>query len=125
MDLTPQQFHTILQLGNEGSLQMGALAQLCGITEKTITGVVDRLEREKLVQRIRDSTDRRVIRVRLSPKGEFAFKKVRTIMLLKLERMMSFLDPPDRQHLLRIMEKLLERMKALSGAENLSKKAVL
>ena len=40
-DLTPPQAHTVLALGHEGTLTMGELSRRCGITEKTITGVID------------------------------------------------------------------------------------
>ncbi len=123
-ELTPQQVNTLFQLGREGALQMGELARMCGITEKTITGVVDRLEREKYVQRLRDSADRRVVRVQLSHKGAAAHRRVRNHLLLKLNAFMELLDPGDRRDLLRVMENLLERMKARSGGHTEARKAV-
>jgi DNA-binding MarR family transcriptional regulator len=120
LDLTPQQFHTILQLGTEGPFQMGELARVCGITEKTITGVVDRLERGGYVHRVRGSPDRRVIRVRLSPKGVAASKRIKSHMLEKVHSLMQLLDVGDRRQMLRIMEKLLTRLKSLAESSGSS-----
>jgi DNA-binding MarR family transcriptional regulator len=54
--LTPPQIHALLWLGQEETLAMGELARRLGITEKTVTGLVDRLEREGYVLRIAASS---------------------------------------------------------------------
>ena len=68
MQLTPPQAHTLMWLGEDGALTMGVLARRAGITEKTITGVVDRLEASGLLERVRSEEDRRSVSVRLTEK---------------------------------------------------------
>ena len=63
LELTPPQLHGVMWLGQDGPLPMGELARRVGVTEKTITGIVDRLEREGYAQRERDPGDRRVVHV--------------------------------------------------------------
>src|SRR5688500_5634804 len=70
MGLGPAQIHALMWLREDGPLTMGVLAQRCGVTDKTITGVVDRLERDGYVGRERDLEDRRVVRVALVKKGK-------------------------------------------------------
>jgi DNA-binding MarR family transcriptional regulator len=41
----------------------------------TITGLIDRLEKKALVERDRDQTDRRVIKLRLTSKGKGLVKR--------------------------------------------------
>src|SRR4051812_31194817 len=53
MNINPAQMHTMLWLGSDGPLTMGEIARRLGITEKTVTGIVDRLERDKYCQRVR------------------------------------------------------------------------
>src|SRR5262245_19644810 len=48
------------------------LAERCGVGGSTAVGVVDRLEKAGLVQRERDRADRRVVRVRLTERGQKA-----------------------------------------------------
>ena len=55
--LTVPQLHALLWLGQDGTLTMGALAQRVGVTEKTITGVVDRLSAAGHLERVRDGQD--------------------------------------------------------------------
>ena len=45
------------------------LAERCGMGGSTVVGIVDRLEAQGLVQRERDREDRRVVRVRVTPRG--------------------------------------------------------
>ncbi len=45
----------------KGAMTAGELAQLTGLTTGAVTGLIDRLERKKLVKRQYDKTDRRKI----------------------------------------------------------------
>jgi DNA-binding MarR family transcriptional regulator len=55
------QFLTLLR--THGSMTPGQLAGATGLTSGTVTGVIDRLEKAKLVRRERDSGDRRKVLV--------------------------------------------------------------
>jgi DNA-binding MarR family transcriptional regulator len=112
LELTPPQLHTVLWLGQDGPLPMGELARRVGITEKTITGVVDRLEREGHVQRERDSADRRVVQVRLTDQGEALAGQLRQQVHGKFCGFLSLLESEDCAALLRVFERLVERTSA-------------
>jgi len=62
-------------LGLEGPRSMAAIGQQLGLTPSTMTGLVDRLEEQGLVRRDRHSTDRRAFLLRLTRKGETAFRR--------------------------------------------------
>ncbi len=110
MQLTPAQIHALLWLGHDGPLTMGELARRIGTTEKTVTGVVDRLEREDRVRRERDAHDRRVVRARLTHEGEGAYRRIDGHIDEKVAELLAKLDPPDRRALFRIFQKLHARM---------------
>jgi DNA-binding MarR family transcriptional regulator len=116
LDLTPVQVHLVLWLGNDGPLTMGELARRVAVTEKTITGIVDRLERDRLVQRERDPADRRVVHVRLAPAGEGLHRRIDAEIGAKLTGFLALMDGPDRRELIRILEKLNARLAGTSGA---------
>ena len=48
LNLTPAQIHAVMWLGLDGAMPMCELAPPLRSTEKTITGLVDPLEREEL-----------------------------------------------------------------------------
>jgi DNA-binding MarR family transcriptional regulator len=113
---TPAQVHGILWLGRDGALTMGELARRLGVSEKTITGVVDRLEREKYLVRQRDPKDRRIVRVVLTKKGQGVEKEFRLHIRKKLAALLELFDPEDRRALQRLLKKLIARMPTVQEA---------
>lgn len=116
LQFTPPQVHALLWLGQDGALTMGELARRLGVTEKTVTGVVDRLEREGHLMRERSAADRRVVRCRLTPDGQATWQKLERFTLQGMGQLISILDTSDRKALFRILEKLLRRIDSQAGA---------
>jgi DNA-binding MarR family transcriptional regulator len=110
--LTPPQIHGLLWLGHEGPLTMGDLARHLSVTEKTVTGIVDRLERDRIVQRSRDGADRRVVRVRLTARGGTLYRRIDAGFQAKVASLLALLDPADRRALFRILDTLRARLAA-------------
>jgi DNA-binding MarR family transcriptional regulator len=109
---TAPQVHALAWLGVDGALTMGMLAQRLGVTEKTVTGIVDRLEGLGLAERVRDDADRRIVHVRLTGTGKTEHERMRSNVISQLERLMAVLDVEDRGELLRIIQTLTERLTA-------------
>lgn len=64
---------TVLMMLNrtpDAPVMPSQLADTCGVTKATITGLVDGLERDGLVERLPSAEDRRAVFVRLSAKGQ-------------------------------------------------------
>jgi DNA-binding MarR family transcriptional regulator len=109
-NFTHPQVHAMGWLGNDGAMSMGNLARLLGVTEKTVTGVVDRLEALGMVERVREAADRRIVHVQLTANGRAEYEQMHDKVLATLERLMGALDAEDRGQLLRIFQKLNDRM---------------
>ena len=112
MQLTPSQVHALLWLGHDGGHTMGELARRLGITEKTMTGVVDRLEREGFVQRERSATDRRVVHSNLTAEGQRVYQRLDRVLRQQMGVLLDMLDAEDRKALFRLLEKLIQRSEA-------------
>ena len=110
--LTPPQIHTLLWLGRDGALTMGDLARRVAVTEKTATGLVDRLERDGLALRTRDAADRRVVHVRLTARGAAQHRRIEAGVLDGMARFLGLLDAGDRRALFRIVDRLIARLGA-------------
>ncbi|MGC5029924.1 MarR family winged helix-turn-helix transcriptional regulator [Micromonospora sp. DT229] len=67
--LTQAGMVTLMALAEHGELPHRAVAELCFVRPATLTGIVDTLERDGLVQRRRDGTDRRTVKLTLTPTG--------------------------------------------------------
>ncbi len=71
-----QTYDTLLQTfeaGDEG-IRMSDLARAVSLTKAGLTALVDRLETRGLLERVNDSADRRVIRIKLTKDGNKAFR---------------------------------------------------
>lgn len=69
-DLTPTMRAAVGTIAREGPLTLGELAASEQVAPPTVTKVVAKLEERGLVEREADPTDRRVVRVVLSDRGE-------------------------------------------------------
>ncbi len=67
--LTPSQLIVLSELASSESLQPGELARAASLKQATISILLDRLQERGLVQRARGDTDRRTVRVQITPEG--------------------------------------------------------
>lgn len=70
LELTPTQHFILSQLWESDGQQFKELAEKCGCSRSTITGVVDTMEKKKLVIRELHPSDRRSLLVKLTEKGK-------------------------------------------------------
>jgi DNA-binding MarR family transcriptional regulator len=114
LDLSAPHIHCLLWLGIEKVLTMGEISRRLGITEKSCTGLVDRLEAAGHTKRERDQDDRRVVRVRLTDVGASLFEVMNAGVSAKFRLLLGVLDPSDRSALCNILEKLRDRLSSLA-----------
>lgn len=60
-DLTLAQVRTLFLIAHEAPLPMGRIAEILGVSVASASGIVDRLERHRLVVREHRTDDRRVV----------------------------------------------------------------
>jgi DNA-binding MarR family transcriptional regulator len=68
--VTSAQLNCLLALHENGPLPPSQIAKHMMVNSSTVTGVIDRLEQKGLVTRQRNSPDRRIINIQLTPGGE-------------------------------------------------------
>jgi DNA-binding MarR family transcriptional regulator len=76
LGLTPGQFDVIAELEGTDGLTCAELSEQTLTTKGTLTGVLDRLEHKRLIQRGHVGGDRRATRVQLTQKGLSLFQEV-------------------------------------------------
>jgi len=70
-DLTPTVIKALFAFTDDtGEYPIGELGKNAQVKRSTITDMVDRLERDGVAERVRTSSDRRVVKVRLTEKGK-------------------------------------------------------
>lgn len=88
--LTPAQHQLLLAVrGHEDELgpTIGDIAGYLFLRHHSAVGLVDRAEAAGLVQRLEDQTDRRVVRLRLTPRGEGILVQLSRLHLEELTRL--------------------------------------
>lgn len=107
--LTQAQFDIIATLGNTDGMTFKQIGERTLITKGTLTGVVDRLERDGLVRRHGDADDARCTQVRLTAKGEHVFERVFPHHIAALKLHFDGLSTAE----LHEAERMLKKMRAL------------
>ena len=107
--LTPSQFDILTVLSDEGAIPLNRLSERLCCACSNVTGLVDRLERDGLVNRERSSEDRRVILLDLTDKGREILKSVPVGGCCGM-RFDGILDKDEEAELRRILEKLIAAM---------------
>lgn len=74
--ITLAQFFILAYLHHEGTSNMTDLARFMDVTTAAMTGIVSRLVKAGYVQRQADPKDRRIINIKLAPKGKSVVEKV-------------------------------------------------
>ncbi len=92
-NITLPQLICLKEVADHGPIAIGALTQIVFINNSTVTGIIDRLETRKLVQRVRISKDRRQVHVEITRAGlkflEDAPTPIHHRFIEKLEQMES------------------------------------
>lgn len=68
--LTQQQFFLLIALYEQDGISITALAEKVALEKPTLTGLLDRMERDGLVERTTVAGDRRAFRIMLSARAE-------------------------------------------------------
>lgn len=113
-DLTPTLIKSLYAFQDANkAYPIGELGRNARVKSSTITDMVDRLERDGIAERFRDNGDRRIIKVRLTEKGnkirqEFAQKSRKEFAAL-----FAKLDEKEKNALLHHLESAYQILKKI------------
>lgn len=104
--LTGPQLTILKLLESFADLSLSTLSERIRAQNSTVTGIVDRMEREGLVRRERSKADRRVVHIRLSEKGAKLAREIQVEPMEIFRSALLSLSPADLRDLLRILTRL-------------------
>ncbi len=112
--LTLPQFDVLAELAraDESGFTFVELSRLLLVTSGNLTGIVDRLERQRLVERRPDVKDRRVIRVALTEKGRRVTDRMLPAHAADIEEILSFIPYSMLTQLNELLGRLREGLHA-------------
>lgn len=115
-DVTGPQLSALNVLYRRGELTGTRIAKALLLSPSTIVGVVDRLEEKGLVERRRDTVDRRRVMVRLTDSGQKLVRKIPNSVEWTLATKVRGIPEAERRRLATALEKCVHLM----GADDIS-----
>ena len=109
--ITPPQFIALQWLFEHGDMTIGDLSNKMYLAFSTTTDLVDRMEKNELVVRIREEQDRRVVRIKLLKEGERVIEEVIQKRQDYLKTVLGDFTTDEAEQFAALLEKLHTNMK--------------
>lgn len=110
-NLSVGRFSLLLLLNDsEAGLMPSELASQVGVTQATISGLINSLEKAELVTRQTHKKDGRAFVIMLTDKGRALYKDVAPNYFGRISELMSAFPNEERESMKEIMKKLVQRL---------------
>lgn len=116
--LTSPQIATLRAIRRVGSASTGRLAQDVRLSQPTITGILDRLERKGFITRSRSAEDRRSIFVSLTPDGLQAIDALPSVLHERFRYELARLPGWEQTMILATLQRIASMMSVESGGSS-------
>lgn len=101
------QIATLRQIREKKPL-MKELSDFLAITPPSATSLVNILVKAKLIKRIADADDRRIVRIEITKNGEIQLKKCQERMTKNMQERLEKLTDKEQKDLIKILTKITE-----------------
>jgi DNA-binding MarR family transcriptional regulator len=108
--MTASQRIALVELGQEGPLRLRDLAQRMGTSMPTASRAVDALEALGLATRAPERTDRRALRIELTPAGRTLLDDRLARAAVAFEPATAALSGPERGELLALLQRMTDAL---------------
>ena len=110
--LTAPQLATLTEAARLGGAGTGELAKAVHLAQPTVSGILDRLERQELVRRRRSDRDRRSVIVTVTREGHRALGSSPSLLHERLRERIAKLEEWERLSILSALERIAAMMDA-------------
>jgi DNA-binding MarR family transcriptional regulator len=112
-NLTGPQLTILKVLEQVGDMSLSEVSDRIRAQNSTVTGIIDRMEREGLAERVRSKEDRRVVRIHLTDKGLKIAREIPLEPVVILRKALGGLTSTESKELLRIFTKVSRRIRTI------------
>ncbi|HYE82027.1 MAG TPA: MarR family transcriptional regulator [Clostridia bacterium] len=106
MQLTAPQGMLIGILAHHDKMKVSDLSEKLGLSNSTVSGIIDRLEKQGFVERVRSEEDRRVVYISLSPDFRKSSKEHNNVIGKMLDDVMNKATPEELDSIMKGLETL-------------------
>lgn len=108
--IPPQEMYVLERIYLHRTLLSKDISQKYNIPPSTLTGVLDRLENKKFIERLRTNKDRRSIELIATENGRSVVEKHITEDQIFARNLFGSLEPQKKEQLKTLLEELLEKV---------------
>ena len=94
--------------GDQKALSIGEISNVLQITPAGVTHLINPLEEKGLIERLKDSSDRRVVLIGITEKGIRVAEGLMAEVQEKLDGLINFLGEDDSRKLIDLMTKVID-----------------
>src|SRR2546430_7056699 len=116
LGLTPRGWAVLSALAEGGPRPQIDLAAATGTDRTVMTYLLDELERQNLIERARDLSDRRSYQIHLTRRGEETHRRVASELAVQADTLLRPLDAPDRRQLADLLTRVADGRALREGA---------
>jgi DNA-binding MarR family transcriptional regulator len=116
LDLTKPQLKTLIAVYHAKCCTMSELGKLTGYPTSALTGIIDRMLKKKLVKRVRDNDDRRIVKVTITDTGSSLAAEFHRKLMRCLSVVLEKIGPDEREKMVTLMEKIAAGFPNRNGA---------
>jgi DNA-binding MarR family transcriptional regulator len=111
--LTPGAIYTLGVLKNNGNLSMSEIGKNLAIPKPNVTTLVDKLIAEDMVERLPNENDRRIINIKITPKGVETFLTLKKEISEELRNRLEVLNENDIEKLSFYSQQIKEMLRSV------------
>lgn len=115
LNLTISQLKSLFFITDQGSTNFTKLASALGVTPSNVTGIVERMVEQGLVSRQENPTDRRMLILRATDKGEAIIASLRERRARHISEILAHLSPEELNSVFKGLSLLAQAAEARVG----------
>ena len=114
-DLTRPQLKTLISISHNNCCSMSELGRRTGYPTSALTGIIDRMVRKRLVRRVRDNHDRRIVNVITTQNGHDLAREFRRKLLKRTIVVLEKMSDSEREKMISLVERIAAGFEIQNG----------
>jgi DNA-binding MarR family transcriptional regulator len=116
--LSLARFRVLDALHSAGRMRMNELSAALGVVPRTVTTIIDAVEKEGMARRLPDPADRRATLLELTPEGLSQLRRLRALHDSAAAELFDVLTAAEKDQLARILRRLQAAADAGPGGDS-------
>ncbi len=118
LSFSKSELFVLLLVENRGEVIMSQVAEFTNTPMSTATGIVDRLVKNKYLERERSENDRRIVVIRLTESGKSIVNKLKEIVTSYIKVIDASLTDEERTVLIKVIMKVFDVLNKRDTLQN-------